>query len=156
MAVEVREATVADYPGFARVAREVHEHHVAAVPDVFRRVEVVVPEEAFAELIADDDSGVYIAECDGELAGYAVLLHRRASREIHVPRPFAFVDTFGVAEAHRRSGVGRRLFAACVAGAKERGATRLELDCWEANREAVRFYAAMGMHLKRRWLALDL
>ncbi len=156
MAVEVRSAEPADYPGFARVANEVHEHHVAAVPEVFRSVEVIVTEEVFGDLLAGDNSVVYIAVCDGEIAGYAVLKHRQASGEIRVPRAFAFIDNFGVAEAYRRRGIGRQLFEACMADAKERGDTDLELDCWEANHEAVHFYASMGMRLSRRWLAINL
>jgi ribosomal protein S18 acetylase RimI-like enzyme len=156
MAVDVRKATSADYPGVARVAREVHEHHVAVVPDVFRSVEVAVSEETYAALLADADCEVFLAEREGEVAGYAVMFHRRAAHDFLVPRTFAHIDNFGVAEAHRRAGVGQRLFATCAAAAKARGAIQLELDCWEANREAVSFYAAMGMRLKRRRLALDL
>lgn len=156
MSVEIRLATLADYPGFARVAHEVHEHHVAAIPDVFQSVDVVVPEAYFAQLVEGDESDVYVAVCDGTIAGYAILQHRRASRDMLVPRIFAFIDNFGVAEAYRRRGIGRRLFEACIARAKECGAASLELDCWEANQEAVSFYTSMGMRLKRRWLAMDL
>ncbi len=133
-----------------------HEHHVAAVPDVFSRVELAVPEETYAALLADADCDVFLAERGGAIAGYAVLFHRRAAYNFLVPRTFAFIDNLGVTETHRRAGVGRRLFAACAAAAKARGAIQLELECWEANREAVQFYAEMGMRLKRRRLALDL
>jgi ribosomal protein S18 acetylase RimI-like enzyme len=156
MSVRIRAATLADYAAFALVAHEVHEHHVAAVPDVFRSVSVVIPEELFADLINSNDSEVHVAEADGAIAGYAVLLHRRLTRAIQVPRVYAFIDNFGVAKAYRRTGVGRQLFEACIASAREHGASSLELDCWEANAEAVQFYASMGMKLKRRWLALDL
>ncbi len=154
--VRIRLATLDDYPGFARVAREVQEHHVAAVPTVFRSVAVAVPEEYFAQLVTDDDADVIVAEFAGEIAGYAVLLHRRAARDLLVPRAYAFIENFGVAAAHRREGIGRRLTQACIARAKERGATSLELDCWEANQEAIAFYTSIGMHVTRRWFAMDI
>jgi diamine N-acetyltransferase len=156
VSVQIRLATADDYQGFAVVANEVHEHHVECVPKVFRSVQVVVPEESFLKLINADDSDVYVADLNGRIVGYAVLLHRSTSRDMHVPRTYSFIDNFGVSKAHRRMGVGRLLFKACLNRARERGSQELELDCWEANQEAVSFYESMGMKLKRRWLSIEL
>jgi GNAT superfamily N-acetyltransferase len=154
--VQIRLATADDYEGFSVVAKEVHEHHVERIPSVFRSVEVVVPEATFVEWINADDADVYVAELDGQIIGYAVLFHRFTTREMHVPRTYSFVDNFGVSTAHRRMGVGRLLFEACMNRTRERGSQELELDCWEANQEAVSFYESMGMKPKRRWLSIEL
>jgi len=156
MSVQVRQAVLTDYSCFARVAREVHEHHVAAVPSVFRSVDIAFSEERYAELVSDENATMLVADCDGDIVGYAVLVLRHTARDIFVPRTIGFVENFGVAKSHRRRGVGSLLMSACAAHAKERGATSLELDCWEANREAARFYASVGMHVMRRWLSMDL
>jgi ribosomal protein S18 acetylase RimI-like enzyme len=156
MSVRVRPAAAADYPAFARMALEVLEHHVAAVPDVFQRVAVALPEDYFTELLTDADSGVLVAESDGALAGYAVLQLRRTTLALHVPRIIAYVQNFGVSQGARRGGVGRALLAACAAWGRERGAGSLELDCWEANQAALAFYTAQGMRVTRRYFALDL
>jgi ribosomal protein S18 acetylase RimI-like enzyme len=154
--VRVRLATLEDYAGFVVVAGETHAHHVAAVPGIFRSVAVAVPEEYFAQLVTGDDSDVIVAEVSGEIVGYAVLLHRRAARDMLVPRAYAHIENFGVAATYRREGIGRQLIEACVAQAKERGATSLELDCWEANREAMAFYSSIGMRVTRRYFAMDI
>jgi GNAT superfamily N-acetyltransferase len=156
MEILIRHAEMADYSGFLRVAHEVHEHHVALIPEVFRSVTMVVPENYYERLITADESEILVAECDGEIVGYAVLLHRSASGEIRVPRSFSFIDNFGVAKAYRRKGVARQLFEACLAIARERGDDALELDCWEPNEDALRFYEAMGMRTTRRWFSIDL
>jgi ribosomal protein S18 acetylase RimI-like enzyme len=156
MAVAVRMAVLSDYPGFARVAHEVHEHHVERVPDVFRSVDVIFSEDDFSKLLQANDSDVLVAEFNEDIVGYAVLLHRRVSRNFHVPRTISFIDNFGVSRAHRRMSVGRLLFEACVTRAKEFGAQSLELDCWEANQEAIQFYESMGMTQKRRWYSIGL
>jgi diamine N-acetyltransferase len=156
MSVTVRMAVLSDYPGFARVAYEVHEHHVEKVPDVFRSVDVIMSEDEFSQLLQGNDTDVFVADLNKEIVGYAVLLHRRASRHFQVPRSIAFIDNFGVSRAHRRMGVGRLLFEACVARAQESGAQCLELDCWEANQEAIQFYESMGMKQKRRWYSIGL
>ena len=53
-------------------------------------------------------------------------------------------------------GVGRLLFAACRERAKAMGASSLDLDCWEANQIAMRFYEAMGMRVSHRTFTADL
>ncbi|HEU0026015.1 MAG TPA: GNAT family N-acetyltransferase [Ktedonobacterales bacterium] len=154
--ITIRRATLTDYPGFARVAWETQEHHVALLPDVFRSVDVAVPEEYFAQLVTEDDSDVLVAERAGEIVGYAALYLRRATLDIQVPRTVGFIGNFGVAEACRRMGAGRLLFEACRDWTREKGGASLDLDCWEANQGAMRFYEEMGMRVTRRWLTLDL
>lgn len=156
MDVRVRLATLEDYAGFVAVAGETHAHHVAAVPGVFRSVGVAVPEEYFAQLVTGDDSDVIVAEVSGEIVGYAVLLHRHAARDMLVPRTYAHIENFGVSAAYRREGIGRQLIEACVVRAREHGATSLELDCWEANQEAIAFYTSLGMRVTRRYFAMDI
>lgn len=156
MDVRIRLATLEDYAGFVAVAGETHEHHVAAIPGIFRNVEPAVPQEYFAQLVTGDDSDIIVAEVGDTIVGYAVLLHRHATRDMLVPRSYAHIENFGVAAAYRREGIGRQLIEACVARARERGATSLELDCWEANQEAMAFYTSIGMRVTRRYFALDI
>jgi diamine N-acetyltransferase len=160
MDIRVRLATLDDYDGFVRVAREVHDHHVAALPEIFRSVGVAVPRDYFEQLVTGEETDVLVAEADGgadrEIAGYAVLVLRRLTRDMFVSRSYAYIENFGVAEAYRRHGIGRELIAACIAWARERGATSLELECWEANQGAIAFYESSGMRVTRRWFAMDI
>jgi ribosomal protein S18 acetylase RimI-like enzyme len=154
--VTIRQAARADYLGFTRVARETHEYHVALLPEIFRSVAVAYPEDEFDALVAGPESYVLLAEFAGEIAGYATLLIRHTAHTLLVPRAVGHVDNFGVAAASRGHGIGRRLFAACAERAKTLGASSLELNCWEANQAALRFYEAQGMRVSRRSLTLDL
>lgn len=154
--ISIRLATAADRAGFTRVARETHAHHVALLPDVFREVEDSFWEEYFDGMIAADETWIVLAERAGEVAGYATLRLRHATLPIQVPRTAAHIDNFGVAAAARRHGVGRALFAACQERARALGAQSLDLDCWEINQGAMRFYKALDMRATRRWLTLDL
>ena len=154
--ITIRLATLADYPGFARVARETQEHHVALLPDIFRSVEVAVPEVYFAGMVTGDESCILLAERAGEIVGYATLWVRHATLDLLVPRTVGYIDNFGVSAAARGMGVGRRLFAACRERAKAMGASSLDLECWEANEGAMRFYEAMGMRVSRRTFTSDL
>jgi len=154
--ITIRRATLEDYPGFLSIARETHEHHVALLPDIFRSAEVAVPVEYFAGLVTGDESCIFLAERDGVIVGYATLQSRHALYDSQVPRTAGFIDNFGIAEACRRMGVGRLLFEACRERATAMGASSLDLDCWEANQGAIRFYESLGMRVNRRMFTLDL
>jgi diamine N-acetyltransferase len=154
--ITIRLATLDDYPGFLSVAQETHEHHVALLPDIFRSVEVAVPEDDFARMVTGQESCILLAERTGAIVGYATLQLHHDTRENMVPHTVAEVDNFGVSAAYRRMGVGRFLFAACRERATAIGARDLNLSCWEANQEAMRFYENMGMRVSRRWLTLSL
>jgi diamine N-acetyltransferase len=154
--ISVRLAMAADYPAVARVARETHAYHVALLPAVFRDAPDVFPQDYFEGLVEGPESGVMLAERAGQIAGYATLRLRRAMFDFQVPHTAAYIDNFGVSAAARRHGVGRRLMAACCDWARARGADSLDLDCWEANQDALRFYEALGMRASRRMLTLDL
>ena len=152
----IRLATLEDYPGFLTVAQETHEHHVALLPDIFRSVEVVVPEDTFAQLVAGPESCILLAERAAAIVGYATLQLHQVTRDIMVAHTVVELGNFGVSATHRRTGVGRLLLAACRERAKAMGARDLNLSCWEENQEAMRFYEDMGMRVSRRWLTLGL
>jgi diamine N-acetyltransferase len=156
VSIQVRFAAPADYPSFLRVARETLEYHVALLPDVFRVADSAFPEPYFRELLGDTNADVIVAADGGEIVGYAIMHLRHAELSLHVPRTVAYIGNFGVLAAYRHRGIGRLIFEKCSRRAKERGVQSLELDCWEANQEALRFYAALGMRNQRRRLAMDL
>lgn len=156
MSIQIRDAEPADYPRFARAARETLAHHVAAVPNVFRDADPAITQSYFEERLQDTDTDVFVAVDGGEIVGYAIMRLRRAELPILVPRTATLVENFGVLAAYRRRGVGRLIFARCEDRARQRGAQTLELECWEANQEALHFYAALGMRTQRRRLEVDL
>lgn len=155
MSIQIRFAGPDDYPSFVRVARDAREHHVALLPDVFRSANPL-PRVCSTELLADTDAGVIVAEDGGKIVGYAIKRLRHAELPLHVPRTVGYIDNFGVLAASRREGIGRQIFERCTERARQRGAQSLELDCWDANQEALHVYLALGMQTQRRRLAIDL
>jgi ribosomal protein S18 acetylase RimI-like enzyme len=154
--ITIRPATLRDYSGFLSIARETSEHHVALLPTIFRSVEIAIPEEYFAGLVTGGESCVLLAEQGGVIVGYATLQLRQAMYDFQVPRTAGFIGNFGVAASFRGMGVGRLLFEASCEQAKAMGASSLDLDCWEANQDAIRFYESLGMQVSLRRFTLDL
>ena len=67
-----------------------------------------------------------------------------------------YIDDFCVDEGSRRLGIGRRLFDAAVGHARQVGARSVELNVWEFNEGARRFYESLGFRTQRRRMEMDI
>jgi GNAT superfamily N-acetyltransferase len=92
---------------------------------------------SFAEIVAQPDAVLLVAESDGHIAGYLLGFDHPT---LYANGRTAWVDELAVAEAHRRSGLGRLLMRAFEDWARERGCVLVSL----ATRRAGDFYAAIG------------
>jgi ribosomal protein S18 acetylase RimI-like enzyme len=143
--LEIRPARAGDVAALARLNAEIHAIHMAAVPDRYRQPTAAEVEEWFRAALADEAVAVLVAELDGAAAGYAVV--RRVDAPGHIfapPRRIAEVDQLGVAAAARRRGVGRALMAAAEQEGRAWGAAAVGLSVVGFNRDALRFYQALG------------
>lgn len=128
--VGVRPARFADAPALARLLTELGYPQDA--------------EQAHAQLSAwagDPRGTVLVAERDGSPAG-VVAAH--AIPYLERPGSFARVVAVAVDREHRRSGVGRRLFAAVEAWAAAVGCRDVEITSSRARDDAHAFYEALG------------
>jgi ribosomal protein S18 acetylase RimI-like enzyme len=153
----IRPATRADFDQVARVFAEENRFHAALVPDDIQVAEPILTPAWFEELLADPNRALLVAEIDGEVAGVA-LLQETSGREDPIVRPrrYLTIEEIAVAEDYRGQGIGRQLMERAAAWAVERGLGTIELDVWEANRAAIRFYERLGYKPIRRRMRRDL
>jgi GNAT superfamily N-acetyltransferase len=142
----VRSASPDDYGALAALLAQVDELHRVHAPWVFQQPETEPrPREFFDELLANEDSGVLVADAAGGLAGVATVMMRRAPDfAVFIKQSWGVLDNIAVASAWRRRGVGRALARAAEQWALGRGAKWLELGVYEFNVEARAFYRALG------------
>ena len=69
-------------------------------------------------------------------------------------RDFLDVDEFCVDRDCRRQGIASKLIAFIKNHAKERGFSRIELNMWEFNQDALAFYEAVGFETYRRYMEM--
>lgn len=148
----IRRATVADYEALCSIWAEVDGLHADALPHLFRRIEG--PErshEHVADLLADDNTAILVAEQAGEMVGVVTVVVRTApAHPMFVPRIWADIEDISVRSAHRRRGIGRALMDAAHDWARQRGITAVELTVWEFNEDARSFYEELGYTTQRR------
>ena len=137
--------------------RQVNDLHVAGKPEIFKPGFPDELREYVRSIWNDPDKAIVVAEREGEICGFAVL-HRvvRSETPFMFVRDYLDIDEFGVDEAHRREGVATEMIAFIRAYAKENGFSRIELNMWEFNREALAFYEAVGFSTYRRYMEMQI
>jgi ribosomal protein S18 acetylase RimI-like enzyme len=152
MEVRIRRATAQDYEALCEIIEDVDALHREALPSIFRESSGPVRERAYLlGLLADEDHGLFVAEIEGQAAGYVHVTARDAPPiPILVPRRVAVVDNVVVKEAYRRSGLGRALMGRVEQWAQAKGATEVELNVYEFNEAAIAFYESLGYEVFSR------
>lgn len=120
----IRPATHGDLPALSKLENRVF--------DTDR-----ISPRSFRNFLARDTAELAIAEIDGEVAGYFVLLFRRGTG-------MARLYSIAVAPEHAGKGLGRRLLAGAEQSAFEHGRMALRLEVREDNAPAIELYRRSG------------
>jgi len=153
----VRFATQQDLVRVNELRSQVHAVHAKGRPDIFR--EEFGPElKAYAEtFLTEENKALIVAEQESIVCGFAcVELMTKPTSITSKERDYYAVHEFGVDENLRRSGVGKALIAFIKEDAKEKGFDRIELNMWEFNEGALRFYESVGFKTYRRYMEFEL
>ncbi len=157
MSVTIRLAVEEDHPAITAIGFETQAIHAEAYPDIFRQGVSGIPVEYFTSMIEGKDTTVFVAELDKQVVGYVFLNIKDAPAYNYlILRRVAEISDIAVLRAYNNKGVGHQLFAASTEWAKARGATSLELQVWEFNKNAIAFYERLGMVPINRTMLLSL
>lgn len=149
----IRIAQESDLSRVNELRAQVSELHAAGRPDIFKPGFPEVLADHIREIFEDDTRHILIAEQEGRIVAFACLAEIDLPEKPHKPaRRFIEVDEFGVDASCHRQGIGRSFFEGIAAFAKERGFDRIELNMWEFNEKALRFYEAIGFTTYRRYM----
>lgn len=151
--MHIRIATEADLPRVNELRAQVSELHAAGRPDFFKSGFPQNLADHIHDIHADASRHILVAEQEGVIVAFACLAETDIPEKPHKPaRCFMEVDEFGVDEACHRQGIGRVFFKEIAAFARARGYDRIELNMWEFNENALKFYEAIGFRTYRRYM----
>jgi GNAT superfamily N-acetyltransferase len=138
-----RPAQAADVNSLVALCRELNEHDGTPFHEERHH-------PAVAELIAHPEWGrIFLIECDGEVAGYAVLV---LGFSLEFGGRDAFVDELFVREPFRGRGLGTKTMEYLYSIAQSLGVRALHLEVERANTEAQEFYRKQGFKDHNRYL----
>ncbi len=145
--VLIREAQTEDAVAIGDLMEQVDEVHRQALPHIFQRPLWPIHDRgSIATILADEDSGIFVAEDhDSRLVGFVFLtIQESQAGPLWVPRRFAVVESIGVLAEQRRSGVASDLIRIAETWAASRDAEAVELNVYEFNRGAMALFYQLG------------
>lgn len=155
--ITVRRANIGDIGAIMRLLEQVLLVHHNGRPDLFREDGTKYTVEELETIIRDESTPVFVAEADGSVVGHAFCIaQKHESSRVFNDFHTLYIDDICVDEKHRMSGVGKSLFDAVRAYAKDSGFYNLTLNVWAENKAAMRFYEDCGMTEQRRGMELIL
>lgn len=130
--IEIRRAALGDLSHIAELLGMLARTPLS-LEDARNRVEMIE---------RDPDQEMWVAVCDGEVVG---LLAFRIRHNVERVSHYGEISALAVSEAHRRSGIGRRLIDQAETIARERNCIGLWLVSGNARKaEAREFYRQLG------------
>lgn len=144
--MKLRPACGSDIPALLRLLRQVLEVHHEIRPDIFRSHTEKYNADQLAQILADSDRPVFVAEWEGQVAGYAFCIRKSApAGGVMHPRTELYIDDLCVEETLRGKGIATALYRHVCAVARDMGCGSVTLNVWCGNENAMRFYEKCGM-----------
>jgi diamine N-acetyltransferase len=145
--MKIRLATVEDASILGRLNQDVQRLHANAAPHFFKQPDNVthVVHDFEENLLTDPHGRIFIAENDGEPAGYiCAFIVQRTETPYTFAQQFAHIGQLSVKPAFRKRGCGRALVQVVFDLARSENIVRVTLDTWAFNTEAQQFFARVG------------
>ncbi len=156
--ITIRPASASDAPRIAELLLSIAELHAKICPDIFILGNTAKYDEAAViDLINDENNVIFAAAAEDTVVGYSIAqLKTSPKNPIMRERSIYYIDDLCVDERYQHRGIGRALMDACITDARARGCDAVELNVWENNESAKRFYESYGMKTQRRQLEMKL
>lgn len=149
----VRYATREELKRVNELRKIVNEVHCNGRPDIFKGGFCKELEEFIYTLWEANNSDVIVVIRDEKICGYACVDYvDKPESPYNLARRFYHINEFGVDEKYRRQGVATELFNFIKKEASSRDFDKIELDMWEFNESALKFYESVGFVTYRRFM----
>lgn len=144
----IRRAEQRDIPDIMSLLVQVDMVHHDGRPDLFKGPSTKYSEEELAVILRDDSRPVFVLtdETDSHVLGHAFcMMQQHIGDRVLTDIKTLYIDDICVDENARRQHVGRRLYEAVLAYARECGCYNVTLNVWACNPDAQAFYESCGM-----------
>ena len=147
--MNIRNAQIDDVNMVSELMLQVAKIHSSARRDIFKEKNI---EEIKNEVNnrMNNKENILIAEENNSIFGVIIYKIKEVREHINLKdRTVLWIDELVVDENIRGKGIGRSLFWEVNKIAKENNCTAVELNCWNFNRQAIKFYEKCGMNTQR-------
>lgn len=150
--MEIREAKIKDIEQIVIILEQISKIHYEKRPDIFKKKSKNEIRKNAIEMLKDKKRKIIVA-VDDTLKIYGLIIYNIKEVKEHINlRDFKvlWIEELGVDESYRKNGIGKMLMEKVEEDAKMLDCTRIELNCWDFNNNAISFYERFGMRTQRR------
>jgi len=149
--MNIRPFDLSDKPGIIKILSQTNAYHAGLQPDVFNVLppESLLPEGWLEEIYVSETRNIFLGVQGEEIIGLVQFAILETDDELEKIKKWVHINEIVVSEAHRGTGAGRKLIEAVEQFAKKNGAKRMQLEVWENNESAIRFYERSGFERKK-------
>lgn len=147
--MNIRNAQIDDVNRVSELMLQVAKIHSSARRDIFKEKNI---EEIKNEVNnrMNNKENILIAEENNSIFGVIIYKIKEVREHINLKdRTVLWIDELVVDENIRGKGIGKSLFLEVNKIAKENNCNDVELNCWNFNRQAIKFYEKCGMNTQR-------
>lgn len=145
--MEIRRAMEKDMDGINNLLQQVCLVHHKGRPDLFKYGAKKYTDDQLKAIIHDDNRPIFTAtDEDGKVLGYAFcIFQQHINDNILTDIKTLYIDDLCVDENIRGRHVGKQLYEAVLAFAREQGCYNVTLNVWSLNEPARKFYESCGL-----------
>ena len=147
--MNIRNAQLEDINKISELMLQVAKIHSNARKDIFKEKNI---EEIKNEVNnrMNNKENILIAEENNNIFGVIIYKIKEVREHKNLKdRTVLWIDELVVDENIRGKGIGKSLFLEVNKIAKENNCNAVELNCWNFNRQAIKFYEKCGMNTQR-------
>lgn len=149
----IRFAEEKDLERINELRKQVNDRHVKGRPDIFKPGFCQEMQDLARKILQGGEGNIIVAEQDGIVCGMVCVAYiTKPESPYNLERKIYHVEEIAVDEGARKQGIGTEMMEFIKQDARERGFDRIELDVWEFNESAIRFYETNGFTMFRRFM----
>ena len=155
--MDIRQANKNDITQMVPLLDEVSKLHIEKRPDVFKTRAYEEIKSNLEEMIQDESNIILIAEDKQVAVGVIICKVREINNHTNLKNTkVLWINEICVKQEYRRNGIGRSLIEKAKEIAKANNCLRLELNCWELNEGAMKFYEKQGLTTQKRVMEINI
>ena len=145
----IRRAKMDDIESLNNLLGEVLLTHHSIRPDIFKDKGAKYNRDELSKLINNDKKPIFIYEDNNKVIGHLFLEIREYEANVIIPYKSLFIDDLCVLKEYRGQGIGKELMEYAFEYAKRIGARNIELNVWNKNDSAIKFYESLGLTVQK-------
>ncbi len=155
--MDIRQANNNDITQMIQLLYEVAKLHSEKRPDVFKIKSHEEIKSNLEEMIQDESNIILIAEDKQIVVGVIICKIREINNHTNLKNTkVLWINEICVKQEYRRNGIGHSLIEKAKEIAKANNCLRLELNCWELNEGAMKFYENQGLTTQKRVMEINI